>query len=349
VKKILTLVAAALLALGYLVVPAPPASASSPSRLHASHVGWCVDLDVKVAPAQGQPKSWKVAVNYCQPWRWARGQHQLDVLTPGSTYTSDYWDWTQNPKLYSYVDKTLADGRATLNYDRIGNGDSTRPEKAADITLASDAYVLHQLIQYAGWLGLRHVNSISHSLGSGVALAEATSYNDVDSLVLTGYLHRPSNPAVTAGNYPANGDPKFPVTLDPQYLTSRPGVRGTSFHSPTSDPAVVALDDSMKDLVSLPDLLGFLAARGVAAGANTSNLVTVPVLIMTGEFDAIFCYQPAVFNCNDIPAVTANEAPFYTNAKSLTIATIAGSGHDLALHPSADVSYGVVNDWLHNL
>lgn len=314
-------------------------------KVHSSHQGWCLSSKLSVAASPDQPRDWKVQVTLCQPFRFARGR-EVDVLTHGATYTGSYWDWPQNPSLYSYVGKTLADGRATLTYDRIGNGASTRP-LSTEITMASDAFVLHQLVELLKLLGYRQVNSVSHSYGSGVALQEAATYGDVDAVVLSGYLHRPSNPAVTAGNYPANTDPKFLAAgLDNGYLTSRPGVRGTSFHSPTSDPAVVAYDEEQKDLVSLTGLLGFLGARGVPAATNISNTVTVPVLVVNGQQDAIFCYQPAVWNCADAALVTANEQPFYSNASEFSVVTIVNSGHDLTLHPSANDSYQVIDSWL---
>jgi pimeloyl-ACP methyl ester carboxylesterase len=320
-------------------------------KVHSSHKGVCLSAKVPVAPAPDQARNWRVQLTLCQPFRVTR---EVDVLTHGATYIgssptdtdASYWDWPQNPSLYSYVGKTLADGRATLAYDRIGSGRSTRP-LSTEITMASDAFVLHQLVNVLKALGYNQINSISHSYGSGVALQEAVSYNDVNALVLTGYLHRPSNPAVTAGNYPANMDPKFATAgLDNGYLTSRPGVRGTSFHSPTSDPAVVAYDEEQKDLVSLTGLLGFLGARGVPAATNISNLVKVPVLVINGQQDAIFCYQPAVFNCADAVTLTNNEAPYYSHAAALVVVAIEDSGHDLTLHPSADTSYEVINSWL---
>lgn len=351
-RKLLGVAAMAALLLALFAAPAQAHGNPTPNlSIHPSHKGWCVAGKAPVASAEDQPKSWLIAYTYCQPFRWKDG-HQVDVLTHGATYTGDYWDWKQDPATYSYVGKTLDSGRATLDYDRIGNGGSSRPVNPAEISMATDAFVLHQLIVTMHKIGFRQINSISHSLGSGVALVESTTdYHDgikADRLVLTGYLHRPSNPAVTAGNYPANQDPKFAAAgLDGGYLTSRPGVRGTSFHSPSSDPAVVAFDDDHKDLVSLPDLLNFLGQRGVAAGANVSNSVTVPVLVVEGQQDAIFCYDPATFDCSNLATLVANETPFYTKAKSLTIATVADSGHDLTLHRTgAAVSYGIINDWI---
>lgn len=347
ITKLMQGVAAAVLLLPVGVLPAYAADGPNEHAPQVRDNGICWSDSVAVAPAEGQPTSWDVAVTYCRPFGWMAGEHQLDVLTHGATYTHTYWDWPQDPALYSYVDKTLADGRAVVAYDRIGNGNSTRPASSTEITMATDAYVLHQLIQAYKTGEFKQVNSISHSYGSGVAVAEAATYHDVDRVMVSGYLHRPSNPAVTAGNYPANQDPKFAsLGLDNGWLTSRPGVRGTSFHSPTSDPAVIAYDEIQKDLVSLTGLLNFLGQRNTAAASNLSNQITVPVLVINGQQDAIFCYQPAVFDCSDIPAVTANEAPYYTAAPSLTVTTVPDSGHDLTLHPSANASYATINQWI---
>lgn len=333
---------------GALILAPIPAAAKASNGPELHRPGWCLDVDLKVSPAPGAPRDWTVATTYCQPFRWAHGvrSRHIDVLTHGATYTRQYWDWPEDSQIYSYVDRALADGRAVLNYDRIGNGDSTRP-LSTEITMATDAYVLHQLIGLLRLLGFRHIASVSHSYGSGVALEEAARYNDVSTVVLSGYLHRPSNPAVTAGNYPANQDPKFAAAgLDNGWLTTRPGVRGTSFHSASSDPAVITNDEERKDLVSLTGLLGFLGARGVPAGGNVSNLVTVPVLVVVGQEDFIFCYNPATFDCANQDALEANELPFYEHASAFKVISIQGSGHDLTLHPSAPFSYNIISEWV---
>lgn len=323
-----------------------PAPATVPTDLytHSSRHGWCVSTGVQVAPAEGTSRSWVVAAEYCQPFRWAYGPRSVDVLTHGATYTSTYWDWPGGNATYSYVGRALASGRATLNYDRIGNGDSTRPPSSTDITMATDAHVLHQLVTIMRWFGFQRITSVSHSYGSGVALAEAARYSDVSSVVVSGYLHRPSNPAVTAGNYPANQDPKFAADgLDSGWLTSRPGVRGTSFHALSSDPAIVAQDEEQKDLVSRTGLLDFLGQRGVPPGDNISNLVDVPILVLVGTQDAIFCYDRPTFDCHDQLAVIFNERPFYINFQ---VGIVPESGHSLTLHPTAGASYRAIDQFL---
>lgn len=334
------------------VITAVPVRAAAPlgertgPQTQVGNKGWCASFNMPVAANAGGSRTWKVAVTYCQPFKWAKGKPQVDVLTHGATYNRAYWDWPQNAALYSYTEKTLAAGRATLNYDRIGNGKSTRPHSTA-ITMTSDAHVLHQLIQGLQMLGYKQINSIGHSYGSGVVIAEAATYKDVSKVVLTGYLHVPSNPAVVAGSYPANQDPKFiHAGLDEGYLTSRPGVRGTSYHSPSSDPNVVGYDEVQKDLVSRTGLLDFLAQRSAPTAQNLSNKIQVPVLLISGQQDNVFCYDPAILNCSNTAAVTAHEAPFYASASKLNITMVPNSGHNLTLHPTANDSFAAINQWI---
>jgi pimeloyl-ACP methyl ester carboxylesterase len=344
------LAAVSIMLLAAFALPAR-AGATGQSGVTFLEHGICFARDKKVALSEGQPANQQVHTVYCQPYKWAHGSRQLDVLSSGSTYTSTYWMWPQQPKLYSYTEKTLKSGRAVMTYDRLGSGKSSRPV-STDVTIAADAHVLHQLIQWMSGYKFKKINSIGHSYGSGIALREATTYKDIDRLVLTGYMHVASNPAVSAGNYPANQDPAFAGQgLDNGYLTTRPGnppARQTSFYSSSANPAVVAYDEAHKDLTSLTGLLGFLADRNVPATTNISQQIDVPVLAISGELDAIFCYNPAVFNCSDSSAMQAHEASYFTNAPSFTFKGVADTGHNLPLHPSANTSFNVINKWIKN-
>jgi len=336
------------LLLTVLVTAPAPLLAADAAVLPAVGNGRCVTFNsLPVSPAPGQPHSWQIAGTYCNPLHWASGQHQVDVLTHGATYSGSYWDWPQDPSLYSYTHKTLQAGRATLDYDCIGAGQSTRPVHSTDITMASDAYVLHQIIQDLHLVGYKQVNSIGHSMGSGTAMREAAMYADVSRVVLTGYLHAARNPVVGAALYPANQDPRFAgKKLDSGYLTTTPTGRQASFYSSSADPAVVARDNKYKDIVSATFFGGYIADRAVPAGNNLSNTIKVPVLLIDGQQDAVFCFTPDGLDCTNQAGVQANEAPYYTGAKSLTVNTVPNTGHDLTLHPSANQSFAMINQWV---
>jgi pimeloyl-ACP methyl ester carboxylesterase len=314
--------------------------------------GNCQTIPLPVALAPGQPASQTVAGTYCQPAVWAPGVHEVDVLTPGATYNSSYWNWPQDPALYSYVDKTLAAGRATFDYDRIGTGASSHPP-GAEIVIGTEAYVLHQIVTWLrGTQGYGQVNLIGHSLGSVISIAEAGTYQDVSRVVVTGLLHLPSiglGFATTLASllYPARLDPQFITSgLAPGYLTTIPGDRGKDFYSAAADPAVIAYDEAHKDVVPLSDLASLATTWALPPGLNASDSITAPVLVVIGQQDAIFCTDPPVLDCSQPAELFASEAPYYADAASLVIDTIADTGHDIALHPSADQSFGLINQWI---
>ncbi|HEY3905830.1 MAG TPA: alpha/beta fold hydrolase [Streptosporangiaceae bacterium] len=341
----LLLIIAAMAGLGARPDPARASTATEPR-------GFCekVDLPVALWPHAGLTQN--VSGTYCAPGIWAGGPHEIDVLTPGATYNRLYWDWPVDPDLYSYVDKTLAAGRATFDYDRIGTGASSHPP-SVDITIDTDAYVLHQVVTWLrGTLGYGQVNLIGHSLGSVISVQEAGRYHDVNRVVLTGLLQVPDvgiHFVTTLASllYPAGQDPQFAGRgLDPGYLTTIPGDRAADFYSASADPAVISYDEAHKDVVAVTDLATLATTWALSPGQNISDSITAPVLVVIGEQDAIFCADPPVIDCAKTAALLATEAPYFTGSQSLTVDSIPDTGHDLALHPTADQSFEDISDWI---
>jgi len=314
--------------------------------------GNCQSVSLPVALAAGQAAGQTVSATYCTPSQWAAGPHEVDVMTPGATYNRAYWNWPVDPATYSYLDKTLAAGRAAFDYDRVGTGSSSHPP-STDLTIFSEAYILHQIV---GWLrsdaGYGQVNLIGHSLGSVISVQEAGEYHDVSRVVVTGLLHVPDvgvGFATTLSSllYPAPFDPQFAAAgLDLGYLTTIPGDRAADFYSVASNPLVVSYDEAHKDVVPATDLATLADTWALASGLNVSDQVTAPVLVVIGAQDAIFCADPPVLDCGQPGAVLATEQPYYESAPSLSVDVIAGSGHDIALEPSADQSFALINSWL---
>jgi hypothetical protein len=108
---------------------------------------------------------------------------QGDGDSPGADVGLPY-----QPDQYSYVQAALDDHQVVFNLDRIGVGQSDRPP-ADRVTVASEAYVTHQIVQ-----ALRHgqldgtrfgrVVGVGHSMGSAIWMYEAAHDHDVDALVL---------------------------------------------------------------------------------------------------------------------------------------------------------------------
>lgn len=331
-----------LLVLGLSWFPTPAKAAAS------TIYGTCVNQKIPVAISSIAATDLKVSATYCTPDTWADGiPHTADVLVAGASYNHTYWDWPQDPATYSYVDKTLQAGRASLSFDRLGVGQSSRPDGSA-LNVTSDAEVVHQLITWVHNHGASQVNSIGHSLGSITVTHEAAVYQDVNRVVLTGILHIPGTGLNATGFetslYPAALDPQFAGMYNLSYLTTLPGRRGPDFYSSSADPAVIAYDESHKDVFSAAELVSSSLELTALPLLNYTSRVTAPVLIVMGAEDNIFCNLAV--NCHSASAIKANEMPYFAHAASLDALSIPNTAHNLALHPSAPQSFTDINNWL---
>jgi pimeloyl-ACP methyl ester carboxylesterase len=322
------------------------ASPVVPSTVPAS-LASCAPVERTVGLVPGLPKTETISGTLCVPTNWAPGPHTIDVLVHGGMYNRQYWDWPVYPETYSYVRKTEAAGRAAFFYDRLGAGESSHPA-GPRATFNSDAYALHQIVS-----GLRAdypaVNVIGHSLGSAIVIQEAGQYDDADHVVLTGLTHGHGLGFLTLPTaiYAAVLDPQFAgmlSLLDGGYLTTLPGKRGGLFYSASADPSVIAYDEAHKDVMTGSQTAQAITALTIPPGLNLSNQITAPVLMVDGQEDAPFCNVDV--SCASDAVLQAREAPYFTGATSFTARTIPNTGHDLPLHPSAELSFDVINEWL---
>ncbi len=169
----------------------------------------------------------------------------------------------------------------------------------------------------------------------------------MDAAIITGALHAlgPGALAAESDLYPAIDDPKFAGSgLDPGYLTSKPGTREALFYYPlTADPAVVAEDEATKDLVTAAQFGQGLGQFGIPPDQALSQQVTVPVLLVVGQQDGLFCVGTS--NCTSAQQVTAMEAPFYPPQAHLQSLVMPDTGHDLALSTTAPLTDAGMLAW----
>lgn len=307
----------------------------------------CERLSFPVALAAGQPATYHVV-----GWLCGRGsiKHRtIQVLLHGATYGHVYWDFPYQPERYSYVRALTAAGYATLSLDRIGIGESDHPP-ANDVTIASNAYVVHQVIQSlrSGTLDVpsfgrvtgSRVMLVGHSLGSVVSVAEAATYHDVDGVILTGLLHNPGPGLyeIAANLVPTSLDPVLaPRNLPAGYLTTLAGKRGEPFfyYSPTTDPAVVAKDELTKETATPGEFGDFWASVAL------SPQIDVPVFSIVGDKDRCFCATEACAS----EGLLAAEQQYFSPAAKLKTASIPLSAHDINLHKQAPLWYGLAAAW----
>jgi alpha-beta hydrolase superfamily lysophospholipase len=314
------------------VAPAAGASTGGPLTLT------CSAYTLPVAITDPGPADQAMWGQLC--YRGSRAPATVQLLVHGVTYNHLYWDFPYGDGYYSYV-------------DRIGDGNSSHPP-SADIDLNAGAVALHDAVTAlrggaVGGHAFQHVIMVGHSLGSMEAWIEDARYHDVDAVIITGALHAatPNLPSLVGDFYPASDDPKFAGSgLDSGYLTTRPGTREALFYDPiTTSPAVLALDEADKDTATAAELEDSIALVAEPPAESPSLQVNVPVLVVVGAEDNLFCAGVTVYNCSSSASVRSFESQYYSPAAHLKVAVIPGTGHDLALSTTAPVTDAVMIGW----
>lgn len=293
----------------------------------------CHDVTIPVALSEGKPRTYQLWGRLCRPRN--RRPETVQVLLPGATYTSSYWDWPYNGARYSYVRHAVAGGYATLALDRIGHGRSSHPASTLVDTNAN-IFTVHQVVQDLRDGTLAHyqdIITVGHSFGSAIAMAEAAEHRDVNATILTGLLHKFSTSGiaeVTRDQHPAYVDALRFKNLDPGYLTTLPGTRGSIFYRrAATDPRVIAWDEATKDTVTANELSTF--RRFLTDG--TARRVNVPVLVVVGQDDRILCGSDGS-DCSDPHSIQIQEASFFRH-RYLHSYVLKAAGHDLNLQRNA--------------
>ncbi|KAK9425179.1 putative AB hydrolase-1 domain-containing protein [Seiridium unicorne] len=74
--------------------------------------------------------SFEISAQLCIPDAGAKAS-VLQIASHGITFEKRYWDSEYRPERYSYVDAALSQGYSILIYDRLGDGQSSRPNGIA--------------------------------------------------------------------------------------------------------------------------------------------------------------------------------------------------------------------------
>lgn len=75
-----------------------------------------------------------------------------------------------------------------------------------------------------------------------------------------------------------------------------------------------------------------------------SRAITVPVLLVVGSSDALFC--GTALPCSRAADICERERGAFPASRHLSAAIVASAGHSLNLHTSADRVHSLINGWL---
>ncbi|MCP3798434.1 alpha/beta hydrolase [Allokutzneria sp. A3M-2-11 16] len=333
----------AVLSTGALLIPTPASAAEAA----------CRDVNVPVSllpvPLLGLNDQ-NVYGRLCVP----AGSRTLQVLVPGGTYNSAYYDLPNAPESRSYRKAMNKQGYATLAIDRLGTGRSSKPLGAL-LTASAQANAVHHVIQAMrnGTAGPKfdRIVLVGHSLGSATVMIEAGTYRDVDGVVITGFTHRIAALTVLptfASLTPVLLDDamsKVP-NRDPVYLTTTKGMRYTAFHNQSPlDQKIIDADEATKDVIAPGEMVDAVLLGVVLP---YTRLINVPVLVAMGERDSAFCGLLAS-DCSTAESLRGGEAPYYSPAAKLRTFVLPNYGHSINYAPNAPLLYNAVSDWANEM
>ncbi|SMD22018.1 alpha/beta hydrolase [Kibdelosporangium aridum] len=276
------------------------------------------------------------------------GASTIQVLVPGASYNTAYWDFPHTPETRSFRLAMNKAGYATLTLDRLGAGRSSKPPAVA-LTAFTQATVVHQVIQAvrAGDGVPRYDKVIlgGHSVGSAISIIEAGTYKDVDAVLITGLTHGVNvlgAVPIFASLIPAGLDPKFADrALDVGYLTTLAGTRFADFHMPGKRvTGVPETDEETKDVFAPGEVVDTLLLGAILP---YSKKIEVPVMLAMGK-DPAFCGLLAA-DCSSAESLRRSEAPYYSAAANLKTYLVGSYGHSLNFAPDAPLYHAAVIKW----
>ena len=273
----------------------------------------------------------------------------LTVYVHGLGFDRSFWSFDAVPGL-DYATAMASAGHASLLIDRLGYGDSTKPDgNASCVRVQAD--IVHQVIAQlpAGFPQFTRLALVGHSAGALVSQVEAYSFHDVDALALASYADEGASAdalsafaqagvACVTGQAPQNYASFGPSAADYSHLmfnTPRPltGQLPILDSPPTARPKLIAAatarrtSDPCGDYQSIP--FEIVLSQVLLA------TIDVPVMVVCGDRDAIF--PP--------PACDLQALHFLGNA-DFTHTTIAGAGHAVTLGTTSDAFRDAMATWL---
>ena len=140
--------------------------------------------------------NYSISAQFCMPNQMTSSNPTVQVLTHGIGFDKTYWDLSYDNFSYSYVNvATDQYGYCTLNYDRLGIGNSSHGEPINEIQANLEVAALAQLTNMLRQGTFPGVNKtfekvvhVGHSFGSAQTYALVNMYPTIsDGIVLTGF------------------------------------------------------------------------------------------------------------------------------------------------------------------
>ena len=314
-------------------------------------------------------KTYDIHVQLCVPPNGSKKSH-LQLATHGVAYDSRYWDSAVEPEKYSYVNAVLNAGYSILTYDRLGTGQSSKPDGYTDVQAPAELEILRVITEMArsgkmssyaskstssfdANVTFEKIIHVGHSFGSAITYAMTAIYPNIsDATVLTGFLINKEilqqrNTAFGA-EYARENDPKLFADFGSGYVVpATPSAIQTSFFSSRVnkttgiggfDPKLLEYAFSLRQPTPGPEVG---SANVLVLPLPGAPKYTGPVQFVVGEFDFLFCLGDCrnTYNATEVRGM-------FPKAKDVEVYLQPGTGHGLPFHNGAQVGFQATFDWL---
>ncbi|KAM3077190.1 hypothetical protein ACMFMF_005101 [Clarireedia jacksonii] len=328
------------------------------------------------------PTTYSISMRYCEPEVFNSSRAStIHYLQHAITMTKDYWNGLAYPvgyngDRYSYIAYMSKLGYPTLSVDNLGTGNSSHPDPVYTVQMPLQAEIINEIISMlrSGEIPepvlegrkFDKIIYVGHSYGSILGNSLATRHpNSITTLILTGY-----STLFDLGAVPLSLTLPIPSFLvqpplfsrlasQPLYLAmSSPSGRSNALFTPPSspsppqfDPALASYSYSHESTVALGEIATLLSGLGPAPA------FTGAVLVITGEMDAVVCYNPLLGagDCRggsddgEGESIPEQARVNFPKAAEYKVLMPAGTGHAPFLHFSAQEQFEFVGTWLKGL
>ena len=270
----------------------------------------------------------------------------LQLATHGLGFDARYWEPTL-AGTSSYVDAALAAGYSILTYDRLGVGQSDKPDAYSTVQANLELEILHQITMLArnGNLSsyahaevplFSRIVHVGHSFGSILTYAYISTHSALsDGAILTSFIPNQylNDACVTSV------DVSLATDRPNGYLTmTRGGFQEVFFGGNDSftDEALY-YGDSLKQ----PFPIGEWVSSYTLLLNQPDGKFEGPLQFVLSEFDSHVCKG----DCKGVANETALNALF-PHAKDLEVHIQPNTGHGLPFHKNATAGFEVMFDFL---
>lgn len=342
-----------------VVVPPLPSNATTPAAVN-DFLGTAT-ANQALNQSQTESGTFNISARYCPALSPCGGQKEvIELLVHGGSYTKDYWSGggfnnaSFNGDPYSWIKYASERNYATLSIDELGNGNSSHPDPAEAVQPLLETECIHSVVQQlkAGQIGntpYSEVLFIGHSFGSqNLARLTQNHPSDPAALILTGYSDDFSGNVplqVNFGYLPGNLVSSRFANLPSGYLamSNSTGRADAFYYNGSYDPIITVLDFATEGTVAIGEPFGNIL--------NPVPQYTGPVLLVSGDHDAVVCGNTTNHTCLDAQGGPSNSTvartrSFFPNAASFTYNLANSSGHSINFHYSAQQTFGYIHDWI---